>query len=207
MITVVGNLKGGTGKSTVVFNLALWRIIHGETDTAVCDLDPQATVRDAADVRFEEGVEPLLTVSGRLPKTVKGEVLVDVGMSDTPAMRGALARADWVLIPVAPSQADVWSTQHFLEIVADSVKRRRKKPELITFLSRADTHPGALENDEAISALKSIGGMKVMKSRLSQRIAFRRSFSEGLAVFELEPRGKAADELDRLAKEFFKKRR
>jgi chromosome partitioning protein len=42
-----------------------------------------------------------------------------------------------------------------------------------------------------------------LKSRLSQRIAFRRSFSEGLAVFELEPSGKAAAELNALAREVF----
>lgn len=29
MITVVGNLKGGSGKSTVAFNLAIWLLHKG----------------------------------------------------------------------------------------------------------------------------------------------------------------------------------
>jgi len=202
MIVVVGNLKGGTGKSTAVFNLALWHA-HNVGDGAVCDLDPQATLRDAIEVREEEEFEPRLDLKGELPARKTGSTLVDVGMWDTPAMRAALRRADRVLIPVAPSQADVWSTQRFLDIVADATKRK-KTPELLAFISRADTHPGSRENEEAAEALTSIPGLKLLKSRLSQRIAFRRSFSEGLAVFELEPSGKAAAELNALAREVFR---
>jgi len=201
MIVVVGNLKGGTGKSTAVFNLALWHA-HNVGDGAVCDLDPQATLRDAIEVREEEEFEPRLDLKAELPTRKAGSTLVDVGMWDTPAMRAALRRAERVLIPVAPSQADVWSTQRFLDIVADATKGK-KTPELLAFISRADTHPGSRENEEAAEALTSIPGLKLLKSRLSQRIAFRRSFSEGLAVFELEPSGKAAAELNALAREVF----
>ena len=119
MITVIGNLKGGTGKSTVAFNLALWLLESGH-DVDLCDLDPQATLRDAADVRVELGFEPTLSVWGRVPSKAKGQVLIDVGVSDQPAMRRALAKADRILIPVAPSQADVWSTQQFVDILAFS---------------------------------------------------------------------------------------
>ncbi len=42
-----------------------------------------------------------------------------------------------------------------------------------------------------------------MKPKLVQRLAFRRSFSEGLAAFELERGGKAAAELDALARAVF----
>lgn len=202
MIVVVGNLKGGTGKSTAVFNLALWHA-HNVGDGAVCDLDPQATLRDAIEVREEEEFEPRLDLKAELPARKTGSTLVDVGMWDTPAMRAALRRADRVLIPVAPSQADVWSTQRFLDIVADATKGK-KTPELLAFISRADTHPGSRENEEAAEALTSIPGLKLLKSRLSQRIAFRRSFSEGMAVFELEPSGKAAAELNALAREVFR---
>ncbi len=205
MITVIGNLKGGTGKSTVVFNLALWRMNQGENVT-VCDLDPQATLRDAAEVRTEEAYTPTLTVLGKLPTKVSGDLMVDVGMWDTPAMRRALARADRILIPVAPSQADVWSTQRFLEIVAESIPKNRR-PKKLAFISRADTHPGSRENDESIEALRQIRGLTVLNARLAQRIAFRRSFSEGLGVFELEAAGKAAHEVAGLANEVFGTRR
>ena len=49
MITVVANLKGGSGKSTVVFNLGLWLQMKGQPVVAY-DLDPQLAV--AIDVTF-----------------------------------------------------------------------------------------------------------------------------------------------------------
>lgn len=204
MITVVGNLKGGTGKSTVAFNLALWLLENGHT-VDLCDLDPQATLRDAADVRTELGFEPAMSVWGRIPRTPKGQVLIDVGLSDQAAMRRALGRADRILVPVAPSQADVWSTQQFIEIIEDAAPKSRS-PQILAFINRADTHPGSRENDEAVAALSQLPGVKVLKPRLAQRMAFRRSFSEGLAVFEMEPRGKAAAELLTLARALYRGR-
>jgi len=203
MITVVGNLKGGTGKSTVVFNLALW-LANAKQSVVLCDLDPQNTLRDAVDVRVEEGYEPIVSVFGTIPKKSSGNVLIDIGLSDMDAARAALGRADRVLIPVTPSQADVWATQQFLAIIEESTRAKAKKPEVFTFINRADTHPAATENVETQDVLKQIPGLEVLDQYLSQRMAFRRSFSEGLGVFELEPRGKAALELNALAKTLYR---
>ena len=203
MITVVGNLKGGTGKSTVVFNLALW-LANADHSVVLCDLDPQNTLRDAIDVRVEEGYEPTVSVYGSIPKKSKGNVLIDIGLSDMDAARSALGRADRVLIPVTPSQADVWATQQFLAIIEESTRAKDKKPEVLCFINRADTHPAATENIETQEVLRQIPGLDVLDQSLSQRMAFRRSFSEGLGVFELEPRGKAALELNALAKTLYR---
>lgn len=201
MITVVGNLKGGTGKSTVALNLGLWLVTH-RRGVELCDLDPQGTLSDTAEVRAEEGFEPEITVLRRLPAKPHGEILVDVGLSDQKAMNQALKKATRVLIPVAPSQADIWSTQRFLEMIED-LHKGRDDVDVMAFINRADTHPGARENAEAAEALKQMEGLKVLKPRLAQRVAFRRSFSEGLGVFEMEPRGKAAKELEALARAVF----
>ena len=195
MITVVGNLKGGTGKSTIAFNLALWLLDKGNK-VAVYDLDPQATLRDVAELRSEEGFEPFLSVAETLPEHDKGEMLIDIGVSNMTGLNEALARADQVIIPVSPSQADVWSTQRFLEIIRAT---STKAPTLYAFINRADTHPAARENAETEMALRQLGGLEVLPVRLAQRIVFRHSFSEGLAVFELEPSGKASQELTALA--------
>ncbi len=202
MITVVGNLKGGTGKSTVVFNLALW-LNHKGSPIKLFDLDPQATLTDTVEVRTEEEYEPSLTVDQKLPSRVTGEVFVDVGTSDMDSLRDALSRANRVVMPVSPSQADVWSTQRFLGIIEEVTRNRKKKPELIAFLNRADTHPLSRENDEAFEALSQLDGVTILKPMLSYRIDFRRSFSEGLCVTELNPGSKAAVELDALAKALF----
>ncbi len=215
MITVIGNLKGGSGKSTVTFNLAIW-LAHFGLDVVSFDLDPQATLSDVGDVRREEGFSPSIKIyraendPGAIIQQHEGEVLVDVGASNLWAMRQAINMASRILIPVTPSQADIWSTQRFLNIIAEALKQDHR-PEILTFINRGDTHVSVRESDEAEEALASLPGVRVLKARLAQRTMFRRSFSEGLGVFELEPAGKAAYEFNRVASllypQYAKKRR
>ncbi len=198
MITVIGNLKGGSGKSTVTFNLALWLIQAGKTVLAY-DLDLQRTLSDVVQVRQEEGYEPQLTVSTdlNLPQHFKYEAVIDIGTGNMTQMKRALSLADRIIVPVVPSQADLWSTQRFLYFIASEV--RGKPPEIVMFINRADTHSSIRESDETYDALKSLPGIKLLENRLYQRITYRRSFSEGLAVFELEPSSKAAKEFEKFA--------
>jgi len=207
MITVVGNLKGGSGKSTVTFNLAIWLAVRGQ-DVVTFDLDPQATLSDVVEVRNEEEYEPVVSVYRtesdplKILRKHQGQALVDVGASNMWAMSQAISLADRVLVPVAPSQADVWSTQRFLNIVKEAVAERpqgKAPPEILGFINRADTHHAVRETEEAEEALGTLPGMTVLNKRLGQRTSFRRSFSEGLAVFELEPTGKAASEFAEFA--------
>lgn len=209
MLTVIGNLKGGSGKSTVAFNLAVW-LAKARQEPMCFDLDPQATLSDVAEVRHEERHQPEVRVFRaaddpvELIKHHKGEVLVDVGAANLWAMRQAVNMADRIVVPVTPSQADVWSTQRFLGIVAEALKDGHS-PEILGFINRADTHNSVRETAETEKALSMLPGLAVQKARLGQRTAFRRSFSEGLAVFELERAGKAAQEFNRLAELLFPK--
>ncbi len=205
MLTLFANLKGGTGKSTVVFNMAMSRVAQGKKVT-VCDLDPQRTVSDVASIRKEDGIEPPLNVVHKLPEKgkMRGDWLIDVGTSDMDAVRSAIKICTQIVIPVTPSQADIWATQRFLQIVSDTLGKK-KTPKIMAFINRADTHPLSRENDETMEALSALSQIKALEEKLMQRMAFRRSFSEGMAVFELEPRGKAAAELKALASAIYKK--
>ena len=205
MLTVIGNLKGGTGKSTVAFNLAVW-LAHDKAGVMTFDLDPQCTLVDVCEVREEDGFEPTFEVSTDLSeleemasdKKRKRPIIVDMSASNMPAMEKAISLADRILIPVQPSQADIWSTQRFLKIVNKFIDKKNK-PEVLGFINRADTHIGVRETDEAELALKMLQGVEAMDIRLYQRTAYRRSFSEGLGVFELDPMGKASKEMKKLA--------
>ena len=200
MITVVGNLKGGTGKSTVAFNLAVWLAKQGKK-TALFDLDPQNTFKDVLDVRSDEGYEPHLPLAGdfaaleSLAKKPSQEVIIDVSIADKAAMIAAIKRADRIVIPCAPSQADIWSTQKFLSMIQHEVGDKK----IYAFINRADTHHMVVETQEAEEALDMLKGVKRLPARLYQRNAYRRSFSEGLAVFELNSYDKAAQEVLALA--------
>ena len=201
MITLVGSLKGGSGKSTVAFNLGVWLAL-AEVSCRLIDIDPQATLTDVLEVRREEAYTPVLPVldkealSPEYLRTVD-EVLIDAGAADMDSLSRALALCDRVVVPVQPSQADIWSAQRFIRLVG-SIERERP-PEILGFINRGDTHHAVRETDEAAAALVALPGIRFIKPRLSQRTVFRRSFSEGLAVFELEPKGKAAREFLGLA--------
>ncbi len=205
MITVIANLKGGSGKSTVAFNLGIWLETRGQP-VVLYDLDPQCTLLDVAEIRREEGITPPLQVYSDKESLARhlsyhpGEVLVDVGAASIESMKEAIGIASRVLVPVPPSQPDVWATQRFLALVDEAVGSRTKsRPELLAFVNRADTHHAVRESDETEEALRMLPGITVLPQRLYQRTIYRRSMSEGLAVFELWKGSKAASEFDAFA--------
>ncbi len=208
MLTVIGNLKGGTGKSTVAFNLAVW-LAHDRTGVRVFDLDPQATLTDTMEIREEDGYEPLFEVSNDIEELEQlcnskarkkaPQLLADVSATNMADLEKAISLAKRIIIPVQPSQADIWATQRFMKIVLSAIDTK-KKPEILGFINRADTHIGVRETGEAEEALQMLPDIEALDMRLCQRTAYRRSFSEGLAVFEQDPRCKAAKEMKKLAK-------
>ena len=210
-LVVVGNLKGGSGKSTVVFNLAVWLAGQGHPVRLV-DLDPQKTLTDLVAVRNEIGWEPYLDTpldTTDLPAAAPDSwTLVDVGAADMAGMLAAISLADLVLVPVMPGQADIWATQRYLKTID------RERPDhcaIRLFVNRADPGDAARETREAVVALDAIAGMlasvSVLPARLGRRVAFCRSLSEGSAVFELEPKSKAAEEFQALAQAVVEPRR
>jgi len=208
MITLIANLKGGSGKSTVVFNLGLWLQMKGQPVVAY-DLDPQQTLLDVAEVRREEGYAPPMqvyppreTLKDDLkyhPKNV--HVLVDVGAANLDAMKVAIQASDQIIIPVPPSQPDVWATQRFLDIVDEATNG--KLPKMSAFVNRADTHRAVRESDDTEEVLKQLPNVSLIPKRLFQRTIFRRSLSEGTAVFEMSKRSKASIEFNEFASYVF----
>lgn len=199
MIDVIATLKGGTGKSTITFNLSIWLATNG-FDVRLFDLDPQQTLADVMEIRQEDGHKPLPELISDVSKLKNKDgvnTLVDVGTADMDALKQAIAVADRLFMPVPPSQADVWSTQRFMKMVKEI--RGDDLPEIYAFINRGDTNPAIRETKEAAEALKMLGMFKFVVVRISLRTAFRRSFSEGLAVFEMEPNSKAASEISALA--------
>ncbi len=213
MITVIGSLKGGSGKSTTSFNLAVW-LLTQDFSTAIFDIDPQQTLVDASDFRAEDNLEPVLNVLSpranideKLLEANKthAEVLVDIGNSNMNAVRKAYKVADRIVVPVLPSQSDVWSLQRFLRLL-DKMETKRNL-EIVVFINRADTHHLVTETRETLAVLKQLPGVTVIPKMLSQRLGFRRSFSEGMGIFELEPRSKAAAEFLFFARALYPARR
>lgn len=200
---VVANLKGGSGKSTIAFNLAAWLARHGARP-ALVDLDPQKTLTDLVAVRREMEITPdLPSPSDRLatePTSSGTWTVVDVGAADRDGMAAAIARADLVLVPVLPGQADVWATERHLAAIDGA---RPDHCAVRMFLNRADPGEVGRETREALEALALLARMRrstaLLPTSLTRRVAFCRSLSEGRAVFELDAASKASAEFVALA--------
>ncbi|CAK0767856.1 Chromosome partitioning protein [Gammaproteobacteria bacterium] len=208
MIILVGNLKGGTGKSTIAFNLAVWSA-YQQRRTLLVDADPQHTTSDLITLRREEGHQPMIysvvaeerRLGEELNKieNIFENILVDIAAGDRESFRAALKVADRLLIPLLPGQADVWALHNVMELVTAA---RVEKPslEVIAVINRADTNIQVRETQETEEALRQIG-LPVSKVQIGNRVTFRRSLTEGLGVMEWEPRSRAAKEMEILAQE------
>lgn len=203
---VVANLKGGSGKSTLAFNLAVFLAGRGVA-LRLIDLDPQKTLTDLVAVREELDLVPGLPrpePTLRPSDDAAAWTVVDVGAADRDGMMAAIGRADLVLVPVLPGQADVWATERHL-VAVDAVRPDHCAVRLV--LNRADPGETTRETREAIEALGELARRRraaaVLPTRLSRRIAFCRSLSEGCAIFELDAKSKATAEFEALTAAIF----
>src|SRR3954469_11334894 len=166
MILIVGNTKGGVGKTTIALQLALARRLDG-ADVLLIDADRQASAQDAVSIRAEAGREPALACvgypEGRVLRQQLGllaskhdDTIIDAGGRDSEALRVGLVRADALLVPVQPRAVDVWALRDIAELVERAQESRaddnRPPLRVIAVLNLAD--PGAnADTEDALAAL------------------------------------------------------
>ena len=120
-IAVVGNLKGGTGKSTISVNLASALSRHGSV--TLVDADEQGTATDWAQ-------------GGELPITV---------------IPAALLLANLFIMPVTPSGLDLKATGKAISILKVVRRERGKKmPPALLVPSRVDKRTSAGKEIEGV---------------------------------------------------------
>ena len=122
----------------------------------------------------------------------------DVALIDTPprwagadaAARQAARAADLLVVPVRPSFVDLEATVATLERIQAVTAAR-----VVAVLNGC-----AAKGSDADDAEQALGdrGVEVCPVRIGQRIVFSRSLHTGQVAQELEPSGKAADEIARV---------
>jgi len=205
VIIVVGNQKGGVGKSTLTVNLAVaWQ--QAGKSVVIVEADPSVfTVSTWADDREEANLPPILTVkkTGKLKEALRNldqqyeVVLVDLPGKDSPEMRSALLAADLFLIPSQPTQADIDATINLAPIV-EAVGEYNEEMKTAVVINRLTTHARSTELAEATEALGQVFET-IFPQAVYDRKAFRSSLSEGKSVVEGTDE-KAAVEIQNLAR-------
>ncbi|MEO0411688.1 MAG: ParA family partition ATPase [Pseudomonadota bacterium] len=199
--------KGGAGKTSLAVHLACYWAGTGKS-VALVDGDPQGSLTAWAALRAEqEDMSPIRceTAEGWKAATVVSKlardhdyVLIDTAPHAETATRTAARESDLAIVPIQPSPLDLWASAGSLEMLAGE-----KKPYLAV-LNRVPPR-SSMADEVAAQIVKK--GLKLAKTRLGNRQDFAASFLSGRGVSEYKPRGKAADELKKLAQEIARKAR
>jgi chromosome partitioning protein len=168
MIVVVGSEKGGTGKTTLATNLAIYRA-QVRRDVLLVDADPQGSAIEFSRVRESEGHTPAITCVMVTGRSVSSEVrklaprfddVIDVGGRDSAALRSAMLVAQVMVIPCLPGQFDVWSIEGMNTLVREAVALNEPL-RAVTVLNKVDTNPRMGLADEAAEMTKDLGPIRI----------------------------------------------
>ncbi len=200
MIVLIGGEKGGTGKTTLVTNIAALRALQGH-DVLIIDTDSQASASFWAATRDDLTSPPRVACVQKfgkgLTKEVKDlanryeDIIIDAGGRDSLELRAAMVVADYMFAPVQASQFDVWTLAQLDDLVrqAQAVNGTLKASIVI---NRASTHPGVTEASDAASLLDDFESLFNSGVIIRDRIAYRKAASQGLCVGELKPQDRKA---------------
>src|SRR4051812_14164608 len=115
--------KGGSGKTTAAFNLAV-AFALADRPTVLLDLDPQASACRIADGRGDIGPIVQDCAHARLEQTMKtaADAGAEICILDTPpkaegASLAAARAADLVIVPVQPARLDLDALQETRDIL------------------------------------------------------------------------------------------
>jgi chromosome partitioning protein len=184
--------KGGTGKSTVAVHLAVCAMRQGKA-VAVIDLDPQASTRRWVERRAADDIAVVSATAQELPRLLDGArqqgadlVVIDTaGRSDVTTAH-VIEAADIILIPCRPSIYDLEASQQTAEEIKKAGSKRA------AFILNAVPSRGT-RAQEAREAL--VGAFPVSPVELHQLVAYSDALNDGRSVEEMEPHGKAAQEI------------
>lgn len=197
--------KGGSGKTTITLNIARCLQLKG-FNVAVIDTDPQASAREwnalAADDFFpvygcDKGIaeKELKNL-----KKVADYLIIDGAPRLEKSMAEAIKLSDYILIPIKPSQFDIWAVKDTIDLIETRMQLDDKlKAGLVLSQVNKQTNitkdvKGFIEESFAIKLLSQSTGI---------RVAYAEVLSSGMSVFESASK-EAKEEIIEITNEILK---
>lgn len=189
-IYLIANEKGGVGKTSLAFNLAVLRVRAGKPVLLV-DADKQTSSSMWAAIRTEGNYSPALICVQKVGKigndllqlSQNYEVIVDAGGADSQEMRQGIAVADKWILPVRPGQLDLFTMVKMRRLRDEVEERVGRAPKAMVVLNAV--HSSTNEAEEARELLADDPNMPVAKCQLVDRVAMRRAVLAGCGLIEL----------------------
>lgn len=209
MIILVGGEKGGSGKSCLAQNLAVY-LQQQNRDILLLDADPQGTTTDWVKERDEnqelENI-PSVQASGNIRQVLSDiskryqDIIIDAGGQDSEALRSAMTLATHMLLPFRPKRRDLKTLQHIEQLIKLA---KAVNPTLIAkaVITQCPTLPSQAQRIlDAKEACESFG-LSALEQYTTNRNVYDDADENGLSVFEVESDAKAKAEIQQLAIEF-----
>ncbi len=203
MILLVGGEKGGSGKSCLAQNIAVYIQQKHDANVLMVDCDPQRTTSDWIQARNEDPDLPQINciqLYGKIRNDLLSLdqrfdfVIVDCGGQDNLAMRATMSVATYVVIPLRPKRRDLKTLPH-MEDMLSTCKMVNPKMVPAIVLTQCPALPTQFKRIlEAKDVVKSFG-LRVLDSVTYSRNIYDDSEEKGSSVVELDPQGKAAEEI------------
>lgn len=214
MITVLGGIKGGSGKTTLSTNICVIQAFFGKKVLLV-DADEQQSASDWSEHRESLDIETPWTTIPLFGSSVRSqilkmkdhydEIIIDVGGRDTTSQRAALTIADILIAPFQPRSLDVWTIGKLSSLI-DEVSTINPNLKTYAVINRADSQ--GQDNNEAIEIINETGNIICLREIVCQRKAFANASAEGKGVIEMTPKDKkAVEEITDLTNKIFNEKR
>ncbi len=198
MIFTVGGIKGGTGKTTISTNLAVWLSQRG-ADVLLVDADEQESASDFTAWREETKKGQLgYTLVQLNGPTVRRQIeqlrpkydhiVIDTGGRDTASQRAALFVSDVYLIPFAPRSYEIWTLSKVQALLSEIQGSRAIPLQVYSFLNNASTSTTALSSVGIISKTDSpllAAVAKALRLMIGWSTKFNSSLSRRTSVASL----------------------
>ncbi|MFI3135348.1 MAG: division plane positioning ATPase MipZ [Methylococcaceae bacterium] len=209
MVIVVGNQKGGCGKTMIATNLAAALAGKGK-DVILFDADRQESASKWVAERGEyQSDSPVINIGmgyDNISFTLKDlrkryeVVVVDAAGRDSDEFRTSAIVADILLIPVKPSKVDVKVLPSFLQIVKQAMFVNDAL-KVFAFISIAPTHSKNKEIEQAREIIQRISDFTLLDTVIHDRKGFRDAFGDGLGAVECNTDKLAKVEIESLIAE------
>ena len=219
--------KGGSGKSTLITNLAVYWALHGER-VLILDLDPKPSCKTWEEKRQEnkedlapivvygledfraDGFEPGDLDIEEIVKNAResdawDRVLIDLPGADNDLTRSALLASDIAAIPIRVGGFDHNDVDETLSLITAVVEMRAKKPRKYTPLTAAllfnNTRRNSVNKRALQKAYKGLEYIKLLDSSICGRDDIADASTRGLGVIESKTTGPSAREVRAVARE------
>ena len=205
-IWTVQNQKGGTTKTTTATNVASCLAEKHGKSVLLIDLDGrQGSATDWATSRPDTAtLIPCVimreTLKRDLPRISSGYdyVIIDGIPQISSLTSDAVKASHLVIIPVQPSQYDIWATADMVQLVKDRQEITGGTPKAVLMVARAIA--GTILERETQQALLNYD-LPITKAQTIQRVAYGTGILYGKSVMDLPPSDEARLEIETLTLE------